>query len=282
MQTPCLSPRSPAPGFATAARAAARAWTLVILSLPAVAGAAPPVPRQAASAAADAAVLPWPEGANPEQALARVVTGWVAAQTGSPASSLQLAPLDPRLQIRSCPAGIRLDNPFASRETVRVRCAEPNWQLHVRVLGIKPVVAEEPATAASEPAPPRTRKVLVANALLQRGTRLTAEQLSVTELPATGLPPNVLENANDVVNAEVVRDILAGTPLRSQDIRPALMVKKGQLVLLSAGLVQGFRVQARVEALQDGRLGEQIRLKSRESGRELSGLVTGFSTAQAL
>jgi flagella basal body P-ring formation protein FlgA len=36
----------------------------------------------------------------------------------------------------------------------------------------------------------------------------------------------------------------------------------------------------RAEALQDGGLGEQIRLKNVESGRSLSGVITGPNTAK--
>jgi flagella basal body P-ring formation protein FlgA len=53
------------------------------------------------------------------------------------------------------------------------------------------------------------------------------------------------------------------------------LVKKGQMVLLSVGQAQGFQISARVEAMQDGRFGEQIKLKNRDSGRELSGRVQG-------
>jgi len=46
-------------------------------------------------------------------------------------------------------------------------------------------------------------------------------------------------------------------------------------VQLNVGKSTGFMVSARVEALQDGRMGEVIKLKSPESGRMLSGVVRG-------
>jgi flagella basal body P-ring formation protein FlgA len=122
----------------------------------------------------------------------------------------------------------------------------------------------------------------VASGLLQRGARLSADQVTLMDMPTQGLPPNVLDRVDDVLHAELLRDIPAGTPLRSQDIRPALMVKRGQLVMVSAGSERGFRVVARLEALQDGRMGEQIKLKNRESGRQISGVITGMNAADAL
>jgi len=81
---------------------------------------------------------------------------------------------------------------------------------------------------------------------------------------------------------ELARPLRAGTPIRSHDLRPILMVKRGQSVLMEIGQGQGFRISARLEALQDGRMGEQIRLKNAESGRQLSGVVTGKDLVRGL
>ena len=72
----------------------------------------------------------------------------------------------------------------------------------------------------------------------------------------------------------MVRDISAGTALRSSDVCRVLMVKQVQMVMLTINKGNSFATVARVEALQDGRLGDQIRLKYPESGRLLSGVVT--------
>jgi flagella basal body P-ring formation protein FlgA len=58
------------------------------------------------------------------------------------------------------------------------------------------------------------------------------------------------------------------------------LVKRGQEVIVTAGEGQGFQISLRAEALQDGGLGEQIRLKNSESGRSLSAVVTGPSEAK--
>jgi flagella basal body P-ring formation protein FlgA len=96
------------------------------------------------------------------------------------------------------------------------------------------------------------------------------------------MPVNVLEHVSQVLHAEVVRDVRPDTPLRSQDIRPTVLVKRGQMVLMSIGQAQGFQISARVEAQQDGRYGEQIKLKNRDSGRLLTGLVKGPNQVQGL
>ncbi|MFM8757087.1 MAG: flagellar basal body P-ring formation chaperone FlgA, partial [Limnohabitans sp.] len=69
-----------------------------------------------------------------------------------------------------------------------------------------------------------------------------------------------------------------GAPIRSQDVRPALLVRRGQMVLLTVGQ-GGFMISARLEAMQDGRMGEQIQLRNRESGRIMTGVVKGPNQA---
>lgn len=241
-----------------------------------------------------ASALTWPTAATPEQALTQAVSQWVATQQGVNPTSVRLAPLDARLQIKACESGLRLDTPFAGQETVRVRCEAPTWQLFVRVLAATPTAAtparaNHPAGSATGTAPTGAddksavmRKVVVANGLLQRGARVSADQLSLVEMPANRMPLNALDRIDDALNAELLRDVPGGTPLRSQDLRPALMVKRGQMVMLSAGSASGFKVVARLEALQDGRMGEQIKLKNKDSGRQISAVVTGLNAADAL
>ena len=74
----------------------------------------------------------------------------------------------------------------------------------------------------------------------------------------------------------------AGVPLRGHDVRRAVVVKQGQSVTLTVGQGNGFSITARVEAMQDGKIGDQIRLKNPESGRLLTGIVTGPNAARGL
>jgi flagella basal body P-ring formation protein FlgA len=176
-----------------------------------------------------------------------------------------------------------MDLPFASTQTVRVRCPKPAWQLFVRI-AITGQTAPAAKPAPSPAAVPATepRQVLVAAVPLQRGMQLSASHVRLAEVDTPGMPVNVLEHLTQVLYAEVVRDVRADTPLRSQDIRPTVLVKKGQMVLMSVGQSSGFKISARVEAMQDGRYGEQIKLKNRESGRLLTGLVKAPNEVEGL
>lgn len=237
----------------------------------------------------------------PTDKLLSEVGQWVQQSQQLSANQFSFAPLDSRVQAQSCDRALVMDTPFAARETIRVRClGNPSWQLYLRVV-LKPGVApglvsgpvsgtvsqgSTPVTSAalvpSASTPGQTRRVVVANDLLRAGTVVSAGQVREMDYPASGVEPQALGSVKDVENAELVRDVQPGVPLRAFDIRRAVLVKQGQSVVLTVGQGSGFSITARVEALQDGKMGDQIRLKNPDSGRYLSGVVTGPNAARGL
>ena len=241
-----------------------------------------------------------PLAAQPVANQARMLTevgAWVQQTQGVTASQFSFAPMDSRVQTQSCDRALVMDLPFASRETVRVRClGQPNWQLYLRVVfdpSAKPPSKPATEAAAAPPAPLAAstaastpavamRRVVVARQLLRAGTLVTADLLAEVDQPGAGLDAQVLRSIKEAENGEMVRELPAGVPLRSYDLRRALLIKMGQIVVLTVGQGGGFSITARVEAMQEGRMGDQVRLKNLESGRILIGVVTGPSTARGL
>ncbi len=233
---------------------------------------------------------------------------WVAQTQKLAPAQVRFAALDSRVKVELCEQALEMDYPFnPSRDTVRVRCPQTKpWQLFLRLLpanntnpansvapknptnSLVPPISPAAAAAAASGQPVATvaqvitRPVVVTRRLVQRGTLLDASVLEVIERPAQGLDPLAVSSLNDVERAEAMRDIPAGTVLRSYDIKRSLMVKKGQNAMLTVGQGSGFLVRVGVEAQQDGHMGEQIRLKNTESGRLLSGVVTGPNAVRAL
>lgn len=204
---------------------------------------------------------------------------------------LTIKPLDPRILIGSCSKPLTIDLPFASRETVRVRCVDPIWQLYVQVAlnNPNPVPAPKstgPGLAESQAPSGVTaqsgRAVVVSKVFLKRGSVIQPEWLETVQVPAGPVDTSWLGTVVDAQQSELVRDVPAGQPIKSSDIRKAVLVRQGQTVLLSVGDKVGFQITVRAEALQDGRLGEQVKLKNAESGRQISGVVTGPNTAKGL
>lgn len=238
-----------------------------------------------------------------QDSLFKEVGNWMQQSQQLSAGQFDFVPLDNRVKVQPCDRPLVMDLPFATKETVRVRClGTSSWQLYLRANiktpPAKPATATAPSNNAAAAAPPVSgaattpktvsisasprRKVVVGTQFLRAGTALSAAMLEETEQSATVMDNSLFGSVKDLENAEVVRDIPAGTALRSSDVRRALLVKQGQLVMLTIGQGSGFAIVARVEALQDGRLGDQIRLKNPESGRLLSGVVTGPNAARGL
>lgn len=227
---------------------------------------------------------------TPDNGLEAQTRQWMSTRLGVPAEQIQVFALDPRVRTRPCQSPWQLDQPFAQQiDTVRARCSQPQWQVFVRLGLPNAAAAPSPAmtvTAAAPRAPAapavELRSVVVASGLLQRGTRIQPDQVEIAERDARTLGGVVVERIEDVLHAELVRDIPAGSVLRGSDIRPAWLVRKGQLVQLSWSPTPGFQISARVEAMENGRMGEPVRLKNRDSGRIISGVVTGLGTVAGL
>ena len=198
---------------------------------------------------------------------------WAATHPSFRGKQLQVVPVDPRITVQSCQQNLQFDHPFPNQPAVRVRCAQPNWQLFVN-LTTGPSVTRENTSGAA------LYKVLISKELLKRGTVISPSMFTYAEMPVAGMENQIISDANLLKNMELVRDLTPNTPLRSYDVKTAVLVKRGQEVQVTAGEGQGFSITMRAEALQDGGLGEQIRLKNVESGRSLSGVITGPNAAK--
>jgi len=238
------------------------------------------------------------KSASPAETMAEQVKQWLSQTHSVNSKEVTIAPLDERLKVQACAKPLTVDHPFQSKETVRVRCAEPTWQLYLQVkLPNSGFVAANSsngttnnsnvstnnsngATVQNPSVVPKT--VVVARRLIQRGAILQPDMLEVVQASPGNADTQLLSSLKDAQNAELTRDIPAGQALRISDIRRAVMVKQGQSVMFSVGNGKEFQISIRMEAMQDGRLGEQVRLKNPESGRQVSGVVTGLNSAKGL
>jgi flagella basal body P-ring formation protein FlgA len=201
---------------------------------------------------------------------------WAATHPSFQGKQVQVVPVDPRITVQSCQQNLQFEQAFPNQPAIRVRCAQPAWQLFVN---LNTGQATAPVNRASAAAP-ALFKVLVSKELLKRGTVITPAMFSTTEMPVAGMENQIISDIKLLKNMELVRDLTPNTPLRSYDVKTAVLVKRGQEVQVTAGEGQGFSITMRAEAMQDGGLGEQIRLKNVESGRSLSGVITGPNAAR--
>jgi flagella basal body P-ring formation protein FlgA len=236
--------------------------------------------------------------ADPREALMAETQAWLVTELKLSPTLLSLTPLNPKLRVRACDSGWQWKN-FPDQSTVQASCAQPRtlfliqWKTQSTP---SPVVASstaklpkppQPVGAVSSepPLPPTptvtaTRKALSINQTLPRGSHLTPAMLSWVEIPATSWAGHHLSDMAAAQGAELTRDMRPGQVLSKNDIRPSVMVKKGQLVTIHIGEPGKMNISAQLQALQDGRIGETINLKNPESGRLLSGVVTGLNAVR--
>ena len=322
--------------------------------------------------------------------LMQEVKAWVGVQSGVSTDRVEVAPLDARMRVASCPAGAKLDFPFPARDLVRARCEAPAWQVFIpvsvrvprnmivaganlargHVLTEADLASREAAgtdgfedrasvvgrvlkreLAKGNPILARdledAMKVVRITAAVKAGDALKAESYRLETvaraLAPVGAAPGVTPaegsravrdlpaghillaeelsegrrvlvarqslSAGQLIEAtmfepgmttsrdrsqryymefgglefnELTRNIQAGEPLRPGDVRPALLVRRGQSVILTVSSSGGLQVTLRAEAQNDARMGEQVQLKNPESGRTLGGIVTGKGTARGM
>jgi flagella basal body P-ring formation protein FlgA len=224
----------------------------------------------------------WAQIQDGRTALFQAATEWVSQQTRLEPSQIQFNPLDERVRIPFCRQPVQFDLPFGNPNALRARCTMPNWQyllsFQTQTQTQNPLRSATPvATNGNQP-----REVWVANQLIRRGTLLSPDLFEKRSMDMSPSETSLIQNPEDLKNVELLRDMQPGSPVRSHDLKPALLVKRGQLVLVSMGEGRGFLVTVRAESQQDGRLGELIRLKNPESGRLLSAMVTGPNSAKGM
>lgn len=212
-----------------------------------------------------------------EQALAKAVVRW-GQQHLPDQPALTLAALDERIMVPTCERALNVDAPFGQATNLRVRCTQPSWQLFVRTQSAQALADEAPAPVQAEAA----EWVVTANQHLTRGTRLTPAMLSLRPADKQTPTNTALKTLEQAIDAELVRDIAAGSAVRRHDVRAAVLVKRGAMVLMSLGNTSGLQISVRLKAQSDARMGEQVKLKNVESGREITAKVIGLNEAVAL
>ena len=208
------------------------------------------------------------------------VQAWVAQQQGVEPSQIKIKPLDKRIPVPACPSGWTFEAPFPGQASVRAQCESPKAQLFVQWTSPR-VKLTLPAPTRQSMAPTTTTKTaLAASRTLPRGSHLDEGMVQWVEVPAGQWSAHHLSDLSVIQGSELMRDMVPGQVIRRQDIRPSVLVKKGQMVSFQVGQSANFMITATVQALQDGRMGEQIRLKNPDSGRILSGVVTGLNAVK--
>lgn len=184
----------------------------------------------------------------------------IRSVAGATASHLSLtaSPLDPRLRLPACDQPLHAfipDNQVRAHTTVGVRCeGSVRWTIYTSI-----AVETEAA-------------VLIARYALPRDANLAASDVQLATRRVPGLLDSYLTDVAAAAGQRLKRPVAAGEPLTVEALAPALLIRRGQQVVL---LARSSRVEVRMAgtALADARASDHIRVQNLSSQRIVEGIV---------
>lgn len=169
-----------------------------------------------------------------------------------------ISKIDPRLTMAHCPEPLVVKLKSLTqigRVNAKVSCEETShWSVYVPI-HIK-----------------LFRQVVVAAVPMDRGTLLTETMLQLREMDVSRLRGTYYTRLEDVAGMQTRRSISPDIPLTSQQIEQPIMIRRGEAVQVTANS-GGLEVKIAGIALMDGRVGQQISVRNRQSKRVIEAKV---------
>lgn len=178
-------------------------------------------------------------------------------------TTIKALPLDARLSERACDSPLSFSTnttpPFNRQVTVKVKCDDiSGWTqfVHVRIEELHPVIVTTQA--------------------INKGELVTSESISIEFKPKHFVRASNLDTKQYLVGSRSKRVIRAGTAI---GLHHVCMVCKGDNVTIYAK-TRTLTIKTTGIALQDGNVGEQIRVKNQKSGKTISARVKDVESVE--
>lgn len=107
------------------------------------------------------------------------------------------------------------------------------------------------------------------------------EDLIQTSLRVSRLREDMVTQESDLVGKQAVHLIKANKPVQKKDIRDKVLIKKGQIVT-AVYQKNKLQITSKLEALEDGSVGQYIKLLNTKSGKEISAKVADKNTVEVV
>lgn len=107
---------------------------------------------------------------------------------------------------------------------------------------------------------------------LPAGSIISADDLSITEMPEERIQRDIVTELSQLVGTEVRQDLAEGEVVRSRDIMSPRFVMRGNLVTLKIQ-TPFMQITAQGKAMQNGGKGEIVRVTNTQSNRVVEGIV---------
>jgi flagella basal body P-ring formation protein FlgA len=110
---------------------------------------------------------------------------------------------------------------------------------------------------------------------VRRGEILRARDVALRAIDQSQVPANAITQRDEVVGQAARRTLPSGTPVRDGDLEAPTLVRRGALVTMEIS-TRVMRLTARGKALDNGTLGETVRIRNIQSKRVVQGTVVGL------
>lgn len=245
---------------------------------------------------------------NSQELLFKRVAQWVSEQEGIRPDEVKFLPIDTRLDHAQCPQALAIDQPFGSNRSLRVRCEPLKWQLFLQRMDLAEATGTQISTRYSDAPLPRSeslnlrtalgeplslparpsfdalveQEVLVARQNILAKQPLSSSMFKLEKRRVNPHSNNFFTSTEGLEFSDLLRPLKSGEILKPRDLKKSLLVKRGNLVQHALTHIPNMALSAQLEALDDGRIGDQIRLRNPESGKTVMGRVTGRNLSESL
>ncbi|WIW71014.1 flagellar basal body P-ring formation chaperone FlgA [Anaerosinus gibii] len=121
--------------------------------------------------------------------------------------------------------------------------------------------------------------VVMATRSIAKGEMLTAGDLHLVTVDTSRLPAGYLTNTNDAVGLVARRNINIGVPITKSLLDKEILIKRSDMINLLSK-VNGVEIVVPGMAMQNGRVGDRIRVKNTLSNKIVMGRVIDEKTVQ--
>ncbi|WBV68308.1 flagellar basal body P-ring formation chaperone FlgA [Legionella pneumophila] len=178
--------------------------------------------------------------------------------------------IDPRLNLKVCDDNkLEVFNPYQTpmlnTSTMGIKCLEENnhWTLYIPV---KITIF---------------KSVLVAKRALLKGTKISNSDIYQTELDVQKLKQGYFTDSKELIGLVCKHDITPNSPLNPFNIELAKLVHKGEQVSIIAAH-DNLTVSMDGIAMDEGALGDSVKVKNLSSKRIIEAQVTGKKTVKVI
>lgn len=116
---------------------------------------------------------------------------------------------------------------------------------------------------------------------LQNGRVIGENDIEMVRVKDHGLSQNIIIDPKSLIGMTARRIIVAGRPLQQTDLVAPQMIARGELITMFLDY-GGMRLTTQVKALENGAMGDVIRVVNTESNETLQATVTGTRAVKAI